>query len=191
MGNVSIFSRLPVLRLLLPLVVGIVLFRISQYLWLPIVLLAISIALLVTMRLWGSSPSKKLRTRNIRIVPLSLTIIVVGWFAAWVAEPVRLDINKLEGKTACGRIETIKYNEQSMLMQVKLLNASNDDKSVRGAHILLSTRGCDYDFVAGNLVAFKLTLCWQRVEASTSTTPAILGHSKKVNMQRESTVMTI
>ncbi len=158
MGNVSVLSRFPVLRLLLPMVVGIVLYRITDSILVLIVLTVVTVAALLAMRLAGSSPAIKLKLRSYRIVPLSIAMVAVGWTTSWLFEPPRLDVDYLKDKTACARIETIKYNEQSMLMQVKLLNAGGDEKSVGGSHILLSTRGCDYDLEAGNLIAFSLNL---------------------------------
>lgn len=159
MGNESILSRLPVLRLLLPMVAGIVLFRFCSNLLLPFVLLALMVmCLLVAMRLKSRDAARRLMMRRYRLMPLWLAMIAVGWLASWLVEPVRLDLNSVRGKTACARIETIKYNEQSMLMQVKLLNADGSDAWVRASHIQLSTRGCDYSLVAGNLIAFVLKL---------------------------------
>ena len=156
MGNVSLLSRLPALRLLLPLVAGILFFRATNNLWLPAVLLTVLIAILIAMQLYGKTFLGKLRMRSWRIIPISLAMAIVGWGAAWVAEPAHLDTNHLNGTVACGRIENLKYNEQSMLMQVKLLNVGGNGNTVKGAHILLSTRGCNYDFVAGDLIAFTL-----------------------------------
>ena len=156
MGNVSLLSRLPVLRLLLPLVAGILFFRATNSLWLPAVLLAVLIAILIAMQLYGKTLLGKLRMQSWRIIPISLAMAIVGWGAAWVAEPEHLDTNHLNGNVACGRIENLKYNEQSMLMQVKLLNVGGNGNAVKGAHILLSTRGCNYDFEAGDLIAFTL-----------------------------------
>lgn len=159
MGNESILSRLPVLRLLLPMVAGIILFRLSSNLLLPFVLLALMVmCLLVAMRLKSRDAARRLMMRRYRLMPLWLAMIAVGWLASWLTEPVRFDLNSVRGKTACARIETIKYNEQSMLMQVKLLNADGSDAWVRGSHIQLSTRGCDYGLEAGNLIAFVLKL---------------------------------
>ena len=156
MGNVSLLSRLPVLRLLMPLVAGILFFRSTKNLWLPTVLLAVLIAILIAMQLYGKTSLGKLRMRSWRIIPISLAMAIVGWGAAWVAEPAHLDTNHLNGTVTCGRIENLKYNEQSMLMQVKLLNVGGNGNTVKGAHILLSTRGCNYDFMAGDLIAFTL-----------------------------------
>lgn len=158
MGNVSLLSRLPVLRLLLPLVAGIVLFRITSSIVLPALLVALAVAAFIIVRSAASTPASTLRLRQCGIVPLSLAMAAVGWGAAWVAEPVTLNVEQLKGEDAIARIETIKLNEKSMLMQVKLLEAGGSDRLVRDCHMLLSTRGCDYDMAAGDIVAFKLNL---------------------------------
>lgn len=159
MGSVSLLSRLPVLRILLPFIVGIILFRFIDSVFVPLALLVVAVVTILLMHRSSKSIAKSVRARQLRIVPLSLVIVAVGWGAAWVAEPDELNVDTLKGKTVCARIESIKYNEQSMLMQVKLLKL-NDNSNVpfRDAHILLSTRGCDYDLVAGNLIAFRLDL---------------------------------
>lgn len=158
MGNDSLLSRLPVLRLLLPLVVGIVLFRLTSSVVFPVLLVVMAAAALLIMSLVPSTPSSKLKMRQYRIVPLSLAMVAVGWGAAWVAEPVSLNVGQLNEKEAGARIETIKRNEKSMLMQVKLLDVGGSDRLTRDCHMLLSTRGCDYDLVAGDIIAFKLNL---------------------------------
>jgi competence protein ComEC len=137
------------------MVAGIVLYRLTSSFWIPVVLCMMAIVALLMMWLYGNNPSKKMRMRSYRIVPLALIVIAVGWFVTWIAEPVKLDEKRLKGNVSCGRIETIKYNEQSMLMQVKLLDL-NDKTRMKGVRILLSTRGCNYDFEAGHLIAFKL-----------------------------------
>ena len=159
MGNVSVLSRLPVLRILLPFVVGIILFRFVDSIFVPLALLVVAVVTLLWMRRSSMSIAKSVRARQFRIVPLSLVMVAVGWAASCVAEPDELDVESLNGKTVCARTESIKYNEQSMLMQVKLLKLSdNSNVPFRDAHILLSTRGCDYDLVAGHLIAFRLEL---------------------------------
>lgn len=158
MGSASLLSRLPALRLLIPLACGIVLFRYCQCPWMPALLVAGALLVLVMLRLSRHTVASMMRRRASHIVALSLAVIAVGWCAAWVAEPVTIDINRVNGSKACARVETIKYNEQSMLMQVKLLNAKVGETVVPGIHVLLSTRGCDYDLLSGDLIVFNLNL---------------------------------
>lgn len=160
MGSVGVLSRFPVLRILIPFALGIVLYRLLPALWLPCVLAALVVSVLVVMRVMNTSASRSRLLRQYRIVPLSMAVVAIGWLAAMVAEPPVLDESGVNGKSACARIESIKYNEKSMLMQVKLLQwqEGSEVHKFRATHILLSTRGCNYDLVAGDLVAFPLQL---------------------------------
>ncbi len=162
MSDSNLFSRLPVLRLLLPLVVGIILHDACSALWLPIVIAAL--AAMVAMAMWMAtrSPQSLLRLRALRYVPLALAMIAVGWGAAWIGEPVALNLDEINGKVACARVETIGFGEKSMTMQVKLLYSINPSSGVgtkfRGTHVMLSTRGVNYEMKAGDLVVTRLGL---------------------------------
>lgn len=161
-GGYNYLSRWPVLRLLLPMMLGILLYRVCISAVLPVALVAVSIILIVGMRLSKSTPVTAMRKKRIGLLPLALAMMAVGWFAAYIASPATLKLDKVNGKVACGRIEKIEYNEKSMLMQVNLLYAVDKKTKVKKkfqeSHIHLSTRGCDYSYVAGDLVAFKLDL---------------------------------
>jgi len=87
-------------------------------------------------------------------------MVAVGLFAAYVASPSELDVKVLNGKNVVARIEAIEFHEKSMEMQVKLMSLDNgDDKSeLKKAHVILSTNGCDYELLAGDLISFPLDL---------------------------------
>lgn len=154
----SILSRLPVLRLLIPLVIGILLYRYISCLWLPIVMVVIAVVAAIILVLVKLSPAVALRVRAFHIIPLSMFMVVVGWLAAYVAAPPELEITTVNGKAVLARIETIDFHEKSMQMQVKLLKHDCEKTQLKGAHILLSTRGCDYELAPGDLIAFSLNL---------------------------------
>ena len=82
MGNVSVLSRLPVLRILLPFVVGIILFRFVDSIFVPLALLVVAVVTLLWMRRSSMSIAKSVRARQFRIVPLSLVMVAVGWAAS-------------------------------------------------------------------------------------------------------------
>lgn len=158
MGNPSFLSRLPVLRLLMPLVVGILLFKVVPFVWLPIVLVAISVVVLISLVVLKKSPAVALKLRSYHIIPLSMFMVAVGWFAAYIATPPELNLKVVNGKAVLARIEAIDFHEKSMEMQVKLLKLGEGDAQLNKAHIILSTRGCDYELGPGDLIAFKLDL---------------------------------
>ncbi|MBR5085846.1 MAG: ComEC/Rec2 family competence protein [Muribaculaceae bacterium] len=156
----SIFSRLPVLRLLLPLIVGILLHDLLPHFWLPVVLVALTLLALIILKIKKKNPSVSLSIRKYHIIPLFLAMTAVGWIAAWIAAPPTVDVKKVNGIVATGRIESIEYNEKSMSMLLNMLNPSDVKSPVRfyDTHIILSTRGCDYDLKTGDLVEFTLEL---------------------------------
>ncbi len=162
MDGYSFLSRWPVLRLLLPMAAGILLYRACDHLVLPSAVVAVSIFMLIGMRMSKATPAAAMRVKRFRLLPLALIMIAVGWIAAYVSAPATLNLEKVNDKVACGRIEKIDYKEKSMLMQVKLLYSVDKKtrlkKTFQESHIHLSTRGCDYSFTAGNLIAFKLDL---------------------------------
>lgn len=162
MDDYSLFSRLPVLRLLLPLVAGILLFDACDSFLFPIALIAVAILLIVGISLVGKTPATRLKIRLLRILPLALVVMSVGWGAAFVAQPATLDLPSLKGKVACARILNIAFHERSMSMQLQLLNCEDRTTkrltNLHQARISFSTRGCDYDLKAGDLVAFEIDL---------------------------------
>lgn len=146
------------LRLLIPLIVGILLYRFFSFLWLPVALVAVSIVVALALVFSKKSPAVALKLRSLHIIPLSLFMIAVGWFAAYIASPPKLDLKAVNGKAVLARVEAIDYHEMSMEMQVKLLKLDDDKSAVRGSRIILSTNGCDYEMVPGDLIAFKLNI---------------------------------
>ena len=158
MGNPSFLSRLPVLRLLLPLVMGILLFRLMPDAWLPIVLLVVAVVALIVLAVARKSPAVALALRAVHIIPLSMFMMAVGWLAAFLAMPPELDVKAVNGKAVLARVEHIDYHERSMEMQVQLLGLGDDSSQLPAARILLSTSGCDYELVPGDMIAFLLNI---------------------------------
>lgn len=154
----SLLSRLPVLRLLMPLVLGILLFKLVSSLWLPIALVAITVVAAIVLVLLKKSPAAVLKIRSFHIFPLSMFMVAVGWLAAYVASPPLLDVAELNGKAVLARVEAINYHERSMEMHVKLLKLSDDKLRLKASRIILSTKGCDYELAPGNLIVFKLNM---------------------------------
>lgn len=158
MGNPSFLSRLPVLRLLLPLVMGILLFRLVPGAWLPVVLLVVAVVALIVLAVARKSPAVALALRAVHIIPLSMFMMAVGWLAAFLAMPPELDVKAINGKAVLARVEHIDYHERSMEMQVQLLGLGDDSSQLPAARILLSTSGCDYELVPGDMIAFSLNI---------------------------------
>ena len=158
MGNPSFLSRLPVLRLLLPLVMGILLFKLVPGALLPVVLVVVAVVALIVLAVARKSPAVAVVLRAFHIIPLSMFMMAVGWLAAWLAAPPELDTKCVNGKAVLARVEHIDYHEKSMAMQVKLLKLGSDSSQLRGSRIILSTSGCDYELVPGDIIAFPLNI---------------------------------
>lgn len=161
MGASNLLSRLPVLRLLAPLVVGIVLFRFCHSILLPASLAVIAIITVFIFSLLRKSPALTYRSRCFHVVPLFLFMVSVGWFASYLAAPVELDLEKMNGEIAVARVEAVDFHEKSMEMQVKLLKqegTGHNNSRLGPSHIILSTNGCDYEISPGDLISFSLDL---------------------------------
>ncbi len=158
MGNPSILSRLPVLRLLVPLALGILLYRIVSQAWLAIALVVIAVIVVTALAVAKKSPAAALKLHSLYIIPLSMMMIAVGWLAAYIASPPVLDLSSINGEAVLGRVEAVNYHEKSMEMQVTLLKLNDDKVAIHGPRIILSTRGCDYEMVPGDEIAFSLNL---------------------------------
>ena len=154
----SFLSRLPILRLLIPLVIGILLFRIVSFAWFPIALVAIATIALISLVALKKSPAAALKLRSLHIVPLLMFMIAVGWFAAYIAAPPELILKDVNGKAVLARIESTNFHEKSMEMQVELLKLAEGDAPLKKSHIILSTRGCDYELLPGDLIVFELKI---------------------------------
>ena len=153
-------SRNAVLRLLLPLAAGIVAHDAVPQWWLPATLALLAAIALATAAAVNRSARASLSIRKYHIVAPTLAAAAVGWCSAWVAAPVQLDLHTLNGKVALARIETVQLHEKSMTMEMTLLRGRgrNWASDCMGARIMVSTRGCDYDLRAGDVMAWTLDL---------------------------------
>lgn len=154
----SFLSRLPVLRLLIPLVIGILLFRFFSHLWFPIAIVAVAVVMTLALVFLRKTPALALKLRSYHIFPLLLIMIAVGWFSAFIAMPPELDFKQLNGRAVLARVEAIYMHEKSMEMQVKLLKHVDDKLQLKGSRIILSTNGCDYEMLPGDLIVFRLNI---------------------------------
>ena len=98
----SVLSRVPVLRILLPLMVGIVMHELWHCMWAPLTLIVVAvIAYLLWMARLGKAPARQLRLRRYYIVPLAVIAFSLGWLAAIIHCPPHLSAEQrkiLDGK---------------------------------------------------------------------------------------------
>jgi len=149
----SILSRIPILRVLVPFMLGILLHRCWHCLWVPIALIGLSIIGYLLLSYGSRSPSGRLRWRSYFIIPLAIVSLSLGWLAAIINCPPHLADDQRANRVLTGRVTDLHYTDFSMRMTIQLLN--ND---LPRCKVLISTRGCDYTMRTGDLVQWEASL---------------------------------
>jgi len=150
----SLMARVPVLRILLPLVAGILMQQLWHCTWAPIALIIMAIASCAWLSLNGrKSPTRRLQYRPYYIIPLSTVAFSLGWLAAIAHSPAHLSAAQASGRTLTGRIHHLEYTDFSMRMTIDVL-----DRDLPPCRVLVTTRGCDYTAMAGDVVTWPAAL---------------------------------
>ena len=153
MATPSYLSKIPVLRILFPFVLGILLHRMWHCWWAAAALALLSIAIYTTMVVASRSPAERLKMRSRYIIPVALLAVSLGWLAAILHCPPRLDESQRTGRSLCGRVANLNFTDFSMRLTVDVL-----DNDLAPCRVLLSTQGCDYTMNAGDLVTWEAAL---------------------------------
>ena len=153
MPSPSVLSRIPVVRILVPFILGIAVHKLWHCWWAP--LLLILAAAVCYWRLSASSrtPQGSLRWRAWFILPLAICGFALGWLAADIHCPARLADNQRIGRNITGRVSKLDYTDFSMRLFIDVL-----DQDLPPCKVLVSTRGCDYTMRAGDLVVWPAEL---------------------------------
>ena len=149
----SVLSRVPVLRILVPLMAGIVMHRLWHCVWMPLVLMAVAVAVYAWMSHCGKTPEQKLRQRPYYIIPLAVIAMSLGWLAAIVHCPPHLSVEQRHDRMLTGRVAELSYTDFSMRLAIDVL-----DKDLPNCRVLVTTRGCDYTARAGDVVTWPAAL---------------------------------
>lgn len=158
------WSRYSVFRVLLPLVAGVLLSESASGMaaWLPPLLVAVAaVALMALLRRGRTTPSRALALQPWRTLPVVLLALAAGWTIAVAHRPPRLPLDAVNGHPVVARVEQVKFTARSTSMQVLLLECHGPDTTpcnTPPALVELTTRGCDYSLVAGDLLAFTAAL---------------------------------
>ena len=153
MPSPSVLSKIPVLRILVPFMVGILIHGIWHCWWAPLALIAIAVGLYVWLLQYSRSPQDRLRWQSYFVLPLALGALSLGWLCAVIHCPPRLTDEQRSGAVMAGRVVNLEYTDFSMRLTVEIL-----DNDLPPCKVLISTRGCDYTMRSGNLVAWRLAL---------------------------------
>ena len=153
MSTSSAISRIPVIRILLPFVLGILLHRLWHSWWPPLALIALAVIGYVVLTARARSPQQRLRQRPLFIVPLALVALALGWLCALIHCPPALTAQQRSGRMMTGRITQVDYTDFSMRLYLDVL-----DNDLPRCRVLVSTRGCDYTLKAGDIMAWPAAL---------------------------------
>ena len=146
-------SKIPVLRIVVPLAVGILVHGWWHCWWAPLAIIIAAIAFYLWLQVKSRTPQGRLRWRAFYILPLAMAAMALGWLAAVVHCPPHLNESQLTGRNLTGRITGVEYTDFSMRLSVDIL-----DDDVSPCHVLVSTRGCDYTMRAGDIITWPAAL---------------------------------
>ena len=149
----SVLSRVPALRILLPLMAGIAMHQVWHNVWIPLALIITSIAVYTWMTHRGKSAELQLRLRPFYILPLAVIALSLGWLAAIVHCPPHLNAGQRHDRLLTGRVSELNYTDFSMRMTIDVL-----DSDLPRCRVLVTTRGCDYTARSGDLVTWPAAL---------------------------------
>lgn len=149
----SVLSRVPALRILLPLMVGIAVHRLWHCPWMPLALIAVAIAAYAWLARRRQSPDRLLRRRQYFIVPLAAIALSLGWLAAIIHCPPHLTAAQQHDRMLTGRVAELEYTDFSMRLTIDVLGAA-----LPRCRVLVTTRGCDYTTRTGDLVMWPAAL---------------------------------
>lgn len=149
----SPLSRFPVFRILVPFGVGILVQAVLPYWWMPLLLIAVAVAIYFFLSLQSRTPEGRLSWRSHYILPIAMGALALGWLSAIIHDPPRIGTDKLEDQILTGRVVNLEYTDFSMRLTVEVL-----DNDLPPCKVLVSTRGCDYTMQAGDLVAWPADL---------------------------------
>lgn len=149
----SPLSRIPMLRILVPFILGIITHRLWHCWWAPVTLICLSIINYLLLSHGTKSSSERLRWRRYFIIPLAMAAFALGWISANLHCPPHLTMEQRNGRVLTGRVIELQYTDFSMRMMIDLL-----DSDLPPCRVMVSTRGCDYTMQPGDLVAWQATL---------------------------------
>lgn len=153
MSTSSALSRIPIIRILFPFVLGILLHRLWCCWWIPLSLIIVSVIGYVSLSRKARSPQERLNLRHAYIIPLVVAALALGWLCAIIHCPPHLDDDQRSERVMMGRIAEMDYTDFSMRLYLDVL-----DSDLPRCRVLVSTRGCDYTLKAGDIISWPAAL---------------------------------
>ena len=153
MSAPSAISRIPVIRILSPFVVGILVHRLWHSWWAPLLLIVLAVIGYAVLSARVRSPQERLRQRHLFIVPLAMVALALGWLCAVIHCPPHLTVEQRNGRMMTGCISHVDYTDFSMRLYLDVLDAD-----LPRCKVLVSTRGCDYTLKTGDILTWPARL---------------------------------
>lgn len=147
--------RMPLLRIVLPFVVGILCAQLCHSnAWWPAVVSAFAgVLLYVLLRFTARSPMAAINRRPYYIFSIILLGFACGWADVVAQRPATINLQSVNWHPVSAQIEEISYRDFSMSMVVTL-HHSQQAGNLRPVKVLLTTRGCNYSLHPGDFIAF-------------------------------------
>ncbi|MBR4828965.1 MAG: ComEC/Rec2 family competence protein [Muribaculaceae bacterium] len=149
----TVLSKIPVLRILVPFMLGIMTHRLWHCWWLPAALIILAVVGYRWLDHKNKTPTQRLQWRAYFTIPIIISAFALGWLCALIHSPARLTPQQRTDRILIGRVVELGYTDFSMRLTVYIL-----DKELPKCTVLLSTRGCDYTMQPGDLVAWHAGL---------------------------------
>lgn len=143
-------SKIPVLRLLVPFMLGILIHKAWHCWWAPAAIIAVAVILYAGLVVKSHSAQQRLRLRPFFIVPLAMSALAMGWLSAVIHCPPHLDNSQLSGRQCMGRVLQVSYSDFMMRLSVEIL-----DEDMPPCKVMVSTRGCDYTMQEGDVIRWQ------------------------------------
>lgn len=158
----SPLARIPALRILVPLMLGIVVATMTQCsIKIPAAMMVVGIFIYLGLKhAVPRTPAWSFRVRWMWILPLALMCVAIGWINTIASRPSTIDTQLINGSITQARIDDIEFKDRSMSIYGTLTSTRKDSKQLLDQEhkVLLTTRGCDYSMQPGDVIMFRCKL---------------------------------
>ena len=122
MASSTLLSKIPILRVIIPFIIGITAHRLWHCWWAPLALIVLAIAGYQLLSVLSRTPSGRMRWRPYYTAVLALAALSLGWLTANIHCPPRLTAEQRSDRVLTGRVVRLEYTDFSMRLTVDLLN---------------------------------------------------------------------
>ena len=154
----SPLARYPLLRLLIPMMAGIVVADATSHAAiLGAIVLAVAVLGYLVLRRRATA-QRVMQLRPWWIAPIALAALALGIATAVLHRPATIDLSEINGHMVIGRVDELTMRESSMVMDVTVEEVSGLKHSIPRLMVRVSTRGCNYSLRCGDRIGFTAHL---------------------------------